>query len=474
MTYLRLCAAFFVVLASTVALSPLAKAQSTSSSSAYLYIQIQGPEGAVYGLSASSTGQLSPISGSPFKLAGKIIGSNKLQSLTMGQDFLHSYAVASDGAIGSPLSQFAFFGGQCTSGGSAVEDAEFDHSGKLIYVLLQNGSCAEIQSDDINLDGSFGPAGQLQLNSMGGDFVGLPSILGNETLAFSDISSGHYSSIYGFLRQLGGVLQTDGAQTLSFQGSANYNPARPDASPVGNYVVLQLYPGDTNPPQIGSFTTNSDGVLSSTNTPADMPTSSLENPYSTFSPFGDMFVLYADNGAGNPGNGIEVYRFNGAQPLTLYKKLLTGVPIDRVAWDNSRHLYAISDAENKLYVFTVTLSSITEDTEWSIGAPFSMVVASSVEPSGACPPPAINGINVCSPGNNATATSPVQINAAATVGNGVWRFELWADGTKIDTVRGSDLMDTPVSLTPGLHHLTFSARDTSGDQVSKAITVTTQ
>jgi hypothetical protein len=40
--------------------------------------------------------------------------------------------------------------------------------------------------------------------------------------------------------------------------------------------------------------------------------------------------------------------------------LLTASPIDQVAWDDSNHLYAISNSTSKLYVFTVTSTSVTQ------------------------------------------------------------------------------------------------------------------
>jgi hypothetical protein len=76
------------------------------------------------------------------------------------------------------------------------------------------------------------------------------------------------------------------------------------------------------------------------------------------------------------GNGIQIYNFNGAGPLTPYKTLLNGTPIDQVAWDSSNHMYAISQSTNTLYVFTVTSTSVTQDTAWSIGSPFKMIVVS--------------------------------------------------------------------------------------------------
>jgi len=56
--------------------------------------------------------------------------------------------------------------------------------------------------------------------------------------------------------------------------------------------------------------------------------------------------------------------------------LLTGTNIDQVAWDNENHLYAISKSSNMLYVYTVTPTSVTQDTAWSIGGPVKMVVVS--------------------------------------------------------------------------------------------------
>jgi hypothetical protein len=125
---------------------------------------------------------------------------------------------------------------------------------------------------------------------------------------------------------------------------------------------------------------DSAGNLSSTNTAETMPTSPFNITGTTFSPSGDLFVTWADNPgdnpAGGPGtpNGIAIYHFNGAAPLTPYQTLLSGTPIDQVAWDSSNHLYAISKSTNELYVFTVTPTSVTEDTSRSIGSPFKMLV----------------------------------------------------------------------------------------------------
>src|SRR4029079_10097771 len=120
---------------------------------------------------------------------------------------------------------------------------------------------------------------------------------------------------------------------------------------------------------------------------------------------------------------------------TLYKKLLTGTPINQVAWDSSNHLYATSRATNKLYVFTITSTSVTQNASYSIASPIRLVVVS--QSASSCSIPSGNGIHVCSPAENATVSSPVQVNAMATMSGGVYRFELWSGSTKLVSVDNS-------------------------------------
>jgi len=55
--------------------------------------------------------------------------------------------------------------------------------------------------------------------------------------------------------------------------------------------------------------------------------------------------------------GLQVFHFNGSNPIKPYTGLLTKNEIDQVVWDNANHLYAISNKAGKLYVFTVTPTS---------------------------------------------------------------------------------------------------------------------
>ena len=60
------------------------------------------------------------------------------------------------------------------------------------------------------------------------------------------------------------------------------------------------------------------------------------------------------------GQGIEIYNFNGASPLTLASSLpLPARDFSDLAWDNNNHLYTIDYPTGNLYVYTVTQTSIT-------------------------------------------------------------------------------------------------------------------
>ena len=452
-----------LVLASTVFTAPQIHAQA-----AYVYVQSTASNGPVYGYSASSSGQLTAISGSPFKPGTAIVGSTKTEFFTIGKTLLHSWSVGSNGAIGAQKSQIPFLsysGSVCGNATYGRSDAVLDHSGQYIYVLLQggtSGSCSAYQTFKANSDGSFTFDGDSQVNTDPGGGTGLPSVLGSETYAYADEYSGHNNQIIGFQRQNIGTLQFFGGTNPSFSGSESYTPYHPDASPTGSYVVIQELLNDSGYPQLGSFTVGSNGALTSTNTSSTMPTSGLQAIDSAFSPNGAMFAL-AGYGLSSD-SGLEIYKFNGANPLTLYKKLLAGTPINQIAWDSSNHLYAISGPTNKLYVFTVTPTSVVQSASYSITSPDRLVVVSRT--ASTCSAPSSNGVNVCAPAENASVSSPVQVNAAATVSGGVYRFELWSGSTKLVSVDNSGVMNQSVPLGAGTYHLTFVARNMAGTKVT--------
>jgi hypothetical protein len=58
--------------------------------------------------------------------------------------------------------------------------------------------------------------------------------------------------------------------------------------------------------------------------------------------------------------GLQVFHFNGGNPITHYTGLIARGQVDQMYWDNENHLYAISHSAGKLFVFTVTPTSVTQ------------------------------------------------------------------------------------------------------------------
>jgi hypothetical protein len=97
-----------------------------------------------------------------------------------------------------------------------------------------------------------------------------------------------------------------------------------------------------------------------------MPTPDLIVERLGMSPSGK---LLATSGGNYGADGMQIFHFNGAAPITSYSPvLLPAVQIDQLAWDNNNHLYALSYEAQKLYVYTVTPTSISE----AEGSPYSV------------------------------------------------------------------------------------------------------
>ena len=460
-------------ISSFAAISPIS-AQSTQ---AHIYVQSMGPAGPVYGYTAFSNGTFTAISGSPFKPGTKIVGGTGTKFFTIGKTLLHSYAVGSSGALGSQLSQVGFLnyaGASCSNSADPTggPQAVLDHTGKSIYVLLQGDGdhlCASYQTYNVNNDGTFTFNGDSQVSVESGGYTTIPSILGNETFAFADNFFPFHNQVIGFRRESSGTLQYNGVENPTFSGSEKYRAYRADASPTENFIVLQEYLNDSGYPQLGSFSVGSNGALTSTNTSSNMPQTNMNVTQTAFSPDGTYFAVAGNSGAW-PGGGLKIYRFNGASPLTQVDYTQYD-PLDQIAWDNSGHLYGVSTSENKFFVYTVLSGGgVVRSATFPIASPVSLVVVSSVVPS--CGESTVNAVNVCSPTENSTVSSPVKISAAANMVGGVYRFELWSGSTKLISVSYSPTMNQQLALSPGTYHLTFVARNSAGQKATATRDIT--
>ena len=319
-----------------------------------------------------SNGQLTPVAGSPFAVnAAYMTASGKYLFTTDGTN-IYTYAVASDGGIaqtssidanqsnpnhcGSPISLFT------------------DRTGSTLYDLDYVSDCANNQYGSFSIDSSTGALTFIALSGAASPVFNKPlSFLGNDMYGYS-ASCWHYiQEIYGFQRN------SDGSLTLvSDLGSAPPMPTPPPgdtycpwlaAADTGNHVAITLSAMNVSsfqadgPTQIAVYTADGAGNLSPNSTAADMPEVVVGN-------VSDMQMSPAGNYLAVAGTGLQVFNFNGANPVTQLTGLLTNTPIDQIAWDHSNHLYAISHSAGQLFVFTVTSDGATQ----APGSPYNVTV----------------------------------------------------------------------------------------------------
>ena len=119
--------------------------------------------------------------------------------------------------------------------------------------------------------------------------------------------------------------------------------------------------GPTKTPQLASFTANSKGELTTTNTSEDMPSIAGSGiNVMRLSPAGNLLAVAT-------GTGVQIFHFNGSKPITKFTGVIgTSGYVSDLQWDKNNHLYLINGASGNLLVYTVTTSSAVEAT----GSPY--------------------------------------------------------------------------------------------------------
>ncbi len=332
--------------------------------------------------SVASDGKLTPIFGSPFRenVTALATDGKYLLAANRSEPLIDSFAVESDGALRYATStNYAKHTSrdECADAGQLF----FDHTAATLYIQEYNFDCANTGVTSFTLNKKTGGLSYLGVDNMGA-FPGMYNaayFTGNNVFAYSAANSScTYYEIYGFKRDSNGLLISAGGVSNSPEpppdGAGGYVPDLLAADPANHVAVLEQ---PANPPgcaagslQLATYTANSSGVLSTTSTHANMPSTLIANPWDMkMSPSGKLVAV-----AGK--EGLQVFHFNGAHPITHFTGLLTSTPINQMFWDNSNHLFAISQSGGRIYVFTITPDGAHEapGSPYSINSPESLVV----------------------------------------------------------------------------------------------------
>jgi hypothetical protein len=309
---------------------------------------------------SASDGKLTPVPGSPFPAKVKYMAANKKYLFGTNGIDIDSFSISSEGSLKKVASVDAqgFNVGSC--GGPYV--LFLDRTSATLYDNDIYSDCANNAFQFFGVGGSTGGLNYLGVSSATSpEFEGALSFLGNNEYAYGASCYHWNQEIYGFARS------SDGALT-----DLKLNPTIPEAkagemycpgltaSDAATHVAVAMQPLNNSSfepngyAQLATYTADSSGNLTTTSSYANMPKVALAGVAGlSMSPSGKLLAV-----AGT--GGLQVFHFNGSDPITRYTGLLTKDDVDQVDqmfWDSDNHLYVISQSAGKLFVFTVTSTS---------------------------------------------------------------------------------------------------------------------
>jgi hypothetical protein len=332
----------------------------------YVYVSSTPKGGSVNEIeafAAAPNGELTVVSGSPFRenVTSMVVNGKYLFAVNSNGIDIDSYRIEANGALryATSADTDTVQSNDC----SLLGPLFLDHTGASLYDMVFNGSdCATNTYETFSVNKSTGRLNDPG-NSGGNDWLYLPaSFIGNNVYAYSaSCLEDMYWGIFGFERSSDGLLTEIGinAEPPTPPQGYFYCPSQAAADPY-DHVAISMQPvnqQDFSPdrlPQLATYTADAKGNLNTKSTSSNMPqTSVISVTDLNMSPSGKLLAV------GGTG-GLEIFHFNGGNPITPYTGLLTKDEIDQVFWDNQNHLYAISRTADKLYVFTITPTSHSE------------------------------------------------------------------------------------------------------------------
>lgn len=327
--------------------------------------------------SASANGRLLPVSGSPFaaNVAGGMAANGAYLFGTNGID-IDSFAVGPDGA----LSKVARVNAQQYNGAACGGPSPLflDPSGTTLYDVDNYGSqCANNTYQSFSIE-STGQLKYLGATSASGPrYSSRLSFIGSDLYGFGSTCYHYAAGIYGFHRDSSGALTlSSNNPSMPTAQQGNFYCTWLAASDPANHVAISVQQLSATTwaavglPQLAIYAADSSGNLTTKSKYSNMPQAAVGSVYDLkISPSGKLLAV-----AGSAG--LQVFHFNGSNPISHYTGLLTKDEIDQMFWDNSNHLYAISRSNNKLFVFTITPISVTHLTgsPYTVTSPQSLVV----------------------------------------------------------------------------------------------------
>lgn len=337
------------------------QAQSSNSPVAFVYISSSLSQNSyqINAYAAAPNGTLTPVPGSPFAENGFNLAGKRKFLFSSDTVDIYSFAIASNGALtlASTINAQQYNG--YNDGGPV--SLFFDRTGTDLYdldIYGNNGANNTYQSFNANRASGI-------LNFLGAtvsasaEWITPLAFIADNTYAYGSSCYHGFQNIYGFTRSNDGSLaDMNLSPSIPVAQTGGYCPYLA-AADQANDIAVSLTPTQDGltvigPAQLGVYTADSFGNLTTTSTYQNMPQVAVGSINDMRASASGKLLAVAGT------SGLQVFHFNGANPITPCTGLLTADPIDQISWDNHHHLYAISRSAGKLYVFNAALTSITQ------------------------------------------------------------------------------------------------------------------
>jgi hypothetical protein len=303
----------------------------------------------------SADGRLTPVTGSPFAddVTSMAVNGKYLFGSTRNGIYVSTIRIGPDGSLQwrgwTDIVQFN--PNDCGNSGPLF----LDRTSSSLYDTEFRSDCSNNSYHSFGID----QTGALhnRTATSGDAWLSLPAtFIGNNVYAYSAVClSNTYWEINGYKRSSSnGALSliNISAPTPTAKTGDFWCPSLTAADPT-NHVAITLQAVDQNfnsdgPARLATYTADNSGNLRTASTLQNMPQTAVGTVTDIrMAPRGTLLAV-----AGS--SGLQVFHFNGSNPITPETGLLTRAPIDHAFWDNDHHLYAISQSAGKLYVFTAT------------------------------------------------------------------------------------------------------------------------
>jgi len=326
-----------------------APAQTTASSSAYVYLinQLANNTSELDGYRADINGSLTRLSGSPFWKSNSLYGSlaNTSHWLFASDGiYIYSFSIASNGTLKkvSSINAQQYTGTTYTT----VSYLTLDHTGSTLYALVSDGA----GDNAIQFFRKNSTTGALAYfgSTPNSAAAGVPHFIGNDVYAYDAGCIQASRAWYAVRRGSGGTLTPFSIDPpLPTNPNADYCPDGSAVDPASNLAVA-LLPNVQPPAQLAVYTADGLGNLTPKSTAENMPTADVDLPYRLLaSPAGNLLAIVGIK-------GLQVFHFNGSNPITPYTGLIAAHTISDLAWDTHSHLYAIGSGRVNAFRVTTT------------------------------------------------------------------------------------------------------------------------